>query len=92
MAACAMRFSLLDQAIGYGGGAVRQAAVESMLGSISQGLPGFVFWMLCMISRRHPCCNEARTIIEHSPDYQRVCAEMISLWQQVALYQGDPKI
>jgi len=36
--------------------------------------------------------NEARLIIEHSPDYQRVCAEMISLLQQVALYQADPKL
>ena len=36
--------------------------------------------------------HEARLIIEHSPDYQRVCAEMISLLQQVALYQCDAKL
>ena len=34
--------------------------------------------------------NAARQVIEHNPDYQRVCAEMISLLQQVALYQVIP--
>jgi len=33
--------------------------------------------------------QEARLVIEHNPDYQRVCAEMIALLQQVALYQSD---
>jgi len=83
--------SLLDQAIGYGGGAVQQAAVESMLGSISRD---YLERLLDALSDQQAAAmlNEARLIIEHSPDYQRVCAEMISLLQQVALYQVDPKL
>jgi DNA polymerase-3 subunit gamma/tau len=83
--------SLLDQAIGYGGGAVQQAAVESMLGSISRD---YLERLLDALSEQQAAIllNEARSIIEQSPDYQRVCAEMISLLQQVALYQGDPKL
>jgi len=83
--------SLLDQAIGYGGGAVQQAAVESMLGSISRD---YLERLLDALSDQQAAAmlNEARLIIEHSPDYQRVCAEMISLLQQVALYQADPKL
>jgi DNA polymerase-3 subunit gamma/tau len=82
--------SLLDQAIGYGGGAVRQAAVESMLGSISKD---YLERLLDALSDRQAATilKASRLVIEHSPDYQRVCAEMISLLQQVALYQGDPK-
>ena len=81
--------SLLDQAIGYGGGAVRQEAVESMLGSISRDYLARLFNALC--EQQAPVLlAEARAVIELNPDYQRVCAEMISLLQQIALYQNDP--
>jgi len=81
--------SLLDQAIGYGAGAVRQQAVEAMLGSISRE---FLVSLLDALAQQQAAelVNAARQVIEHNPDYQRVCAEMISLLQQVALYQGDP--
>ncbi|MDH3635278.1 MAG: DNA polymerase III subunit gamma/tau [Gammaproteobacteria bacterium] len=83
--------SLLDQAIGYGGGAVRQEAVESMLGSISRDYLARLFNAL--YEQQAPeLLAEARAVIELNPDYQRVCAEMISLLQQVALYQNDPKL
>ena len=80
--------SLLDQAIGYGAGAVRQQAVESMLGSISRD---YLVRLLDALSAQAATelVHEARQIIEHNPDYQRVCAEMIALLQQVALYQSD---
>ena len=83
--------SLLDQAIGYGGGEVQQVAVDSMLGSISRD---YLERLLDALSDQQAAAilKEARQIIEHSPDYQRVCAEMISLLQQVALYQSDPKL
>jgi len=83
--------SLLDQAIGYGGGAVRQQAVESMLGSISRE---YLKRLLDALAGQQATAlvTEARQIIEHNPDYQRVCAEMISLLQQVALYQTDPRL
>ena len=81
--------SLLDQAIGYGGGAVRQEAVESMLGSISRDYLARLFNAL--YEQQAPLLlAEARAVIELNPDYQRVCAEMISLLQQIALYQNDP--
>ncbi len=81
--------SLLDQAIGYGGGSVQQGAVESMLGSISRD---YLARLLDALSDQQasPLLHEARLVIEHNPDYQRVCAELIALLQQVALYQHDP--
>jgi len=83
--------SLLDQAIGYGGGAVRQEAVESMLGSISRDYLVRLFTAL-YDQQAAGLLNEARAVIEHNPDYQRVCAEMITLLQQIALYQSDSKL
>ena len=83
--------SLLDQAIGYGGGAVRQEAVESMLGSISRDYLARLFNALYQ-QQAPVLLAEARAVIELNPDYQRVCAEMISLLQQVSLYQHDPKL
>ncbi len=81
--------SLLDQAIGYGGGAVKQDAVEAMLGSISRDYLQRLFDAL-QGQQAATLLREARAVIEHNPDYQRVCAEMLSLLQQVALYQSDP--
>lgn len=80
--------SLLDQAIGYGGGAVKQAAVESMLGSISRD---YLRRLFDALEQQHAAnlLRAARAIVEHNPDYQRVCAEILSLLQQVALYQRD---
>jgi DNA polymerase-3 subunit gamma/tau len=83
--------SLLDQAIGYGAGQVRDDTVESMLGSISRD---YLLRLLDALSLQQAAglINEARQVIDHNPDYQRVCAEMISLLQQIALYQSDPKL
>ncbi len=83
--------SLLDQAIGYGAGQVREDTVESMLGSISRD---YLVRLLDALSRQQATelVGEARQVIQHNPDYQRVCAEMISLLQQIALYQHDPKL
>ena len=83
--------SLLDQAIGYGAGQVREDTVESMLGSISRD---YLVRLLDALAGQQATAliGEARQIIDHNPDYQRVCAEMISLLQQIALYQSDPKL
>ena len=83
--------SLLDQAISYGGGAVRQAAVETMLGSISRDYLLRLFDALAA-SSAVDMLREARAVTEHNPDYQRVCAEMISVLQRVALHQADPEL
>ncbi len=81
--------SLLDQAIGYGAGVVRQDAVESMLGSISRDNLIRLFDAL-VDQQATTLLREARVVIEHNPDYQRICAEMIALLQHCALYQNDP--
>jgi len=83
--------SLLDQAIGYGGGAVRQEAVEAMLGSISRDYLVSLFAAL-EAQQATQILQAARAVIEHSPDFQRICAEMITLLQQIALFQADPEL
>ena len=83
--------SLLDQAIGYGGGAVSAEAVEAMLGSISRDYLSRLFDAL-LERQTVAMVQQARAVIETNPDYQRVCAEMINLLQQVALYQSDPQL
>ncbi len=79
--------SLLDQAIAYGAGSVRQETVEAMLGSISRDYLYKLFDSL-LLQDSVATIREARNIISHNPDYQRVCAEMISLLQAIALHQG----
>ncbi len=83
--------SLLDQAIAYGAGAVLQSAVESMLGAISKDYLLKLFDALIAQDARR-LIDEARNIIANNPDYQRVCAEMIAMLQQLALYKCDPSI
>jgi len=83
--------SLLDQTIAYGGGAVLHSAVESMLGSISRDYLIKLFDAL-MQQDAVLILREARAIIENSPDFQRVCAEMIAMLQDTALFQSDPSL
>ncbi len=79
--------SLLDQAIAYGGGSVLQPTVETMLGSVSRE---YLFKLFDALLRQDAAAiiSEARNIIAHNPDYQRVCAEMLALLQQMALKQS----
>ena len=81
--------SLLDQAIGYGGGSVRQDAVESMLGSVARD---YLLKLFAALREQQGAglVAAARAVAEHNPDYQRICAEMIDLLQQIALFQSDP--
>ncbi len=83
--------SLLDQAIAYGGGAVSQSAVESMLGSISRDYLIKLFDAL-MQQDVVMLLRETRAIIDNSPDFQRVCAEMIAMMQSTALFKSDPSL
>jgi len=79
--------SLLDQAIAHGGGSVLQHTVEMMLGSIS-GEYLFKLFDALLQQDAVAMMREARNIISHNPDYQRVCAEMISVLQKMALQQS----
>ena len=62
-----------------------------MLGSISRDYLTRLLDAL-LVGQAVDLVQAARSVIEHNPDYQRVCAEMISLLQQVALYQSDPRL
>ncbi len=83
--------SLLDQAIAYGAGSVNQQTVETMLGAISRD---YLFKLLDALVRQDAAAlmRESSNIILHNPDYARVCAEMISLLQAMALYKSDANI
>ena len=83
--------SLLDQAIGYGAGAVGLDAVQSMLGSISRDYLQRLMGAL-QEGRAADLVSQARQVIEQNPDYQRVCADMLALLQQIALYQADARL
>ncbi len=65
--------SLLDQAIAYGGGTIKQETVENMLGSISRD---YLINLFNALLRQDAAAIivESRSIISHNPDYQRVCA------------------
>ena len=83
--------SLLDQAIAYGAGSVKQQTVETMLGTISRD---YLVKLLDALVRQDAAemMRESRNIIAHNPDYARVCAEMISLLQTMAFYKSDANI
>ncbi len=78
--------SLLDQAIAYGGGEVRESDVRSMLGSIDQQ---HVVGLLRCLADAEPraLLTEAGRLADQAPDYAAVLADMASVLQQVALEQ-----
>jgi len=83
--------SLLDQAIAYGAGSLKQETIETMLGSISRDYLVNLFNAL-LRQDATAIIDESRNIISHNPDYQRVCAEMISLLQQMAIYKTNASV
>ncbi len=83
--------SLLDQAIAFGGGAVKTEAVESMLGAISRDY--LVRMLQALIAQdATQLLAETRSLIERNPDYLRVCSDFIDIFHQMALYLSSAKI
>ena len=83
--------SLLDQAIAYGGGSIRTDAVEVMLGAISRDY--LIRIVQALIDQEaQKLLTETRQLIERNPDYQRVCADFIQLFYQMALYLSAAQI
>ena len=80
--------SLLDQAIAYGAGEVKTEAVESMLGAISQDFLINIIRALIEQNAQN-LMIETRLLTERNPDYQRVCADFIHVFYQMALYLSD---
>jgi len=82
--------SLLDQAIAHGAGKVEVSQVESMLGTVSSS------YIVAMVEQ--VITGEAKALLktaldlhQTSPDYQRICADLIGLLYHMALFQRDEK-
>ena len=82
--------SLLDQAIAYGNGEVREAEINAMLGSIPR--EHFQSLVTALIK------NEANQVVtsvvrlaEQSADFNDVLAELLSVFHQAALLQKIPQ-
>ncbi len=83
--------SLMDQALAFGGGKIELAAVQDMLGSVSRD---YLLNLLHALLQQdgQQLMQQARSVIDHSPDFQRVCAELISLMQFMALAQAGIEV
>ncbi|MBL8258330.1 MAG: DNA polymerase III subunit gamma/tau [Candidatus Competibacteraceae bacterium] len=81
--------SLLDQAIAFGAGRVEQAEVATMLGVIDRRWAVSLLEMLA--SHDAPALlGHVAQLDESAPDYATVLADLLSLLQQVALFQVAP--
>jgi DNA polymerase-3 subunit gamma/tau len=82
--------SLLDQAIAYGGGAVREADVRAMLGTLEHD-------HVLRLLRALAAGDAARVLAaveqaaQQVPDFAGLLAELLTLLQQVALAQAVPE-
>lgn len=83
--------SLLDQAIAFGGGAVKTEAVEIMLGAISRDYLMRIIQAL-IVQDATALLQETRALLERNPDYQRVCSDFIEIFHQMALYLSQARI
>jgi DNA polymerase III subunit gamma/tau len=82
--------SLLDQAIAFGGGEVKDADVRSMLGTIERG---HVRALLEALAARNGAAVLAAVaqLDERAPDYQLVLDDMASALQRIAVAQAVPQ-
>jgi DNA polymerase-3 subunit gamma/tau len=81
--------SLLDQAIAFGSGALREADVREMLGTIdSVELDGMLAALAAGDAR--DLLARAGRIAEHNPDYEGILAELIARLHDIALVQALP--
>lgn len=81
--------SLLDQAIAFGGGSVREREARMMLGSIDRNS---VRKLLLALAAQDPAAmlQQVAAIDEQAPDYAHVLGELIGYLQKLALYQMVP--
>ena len=78
--------SLLDQAIAFGGGEVRQQQVEAMLGSVSRD---YVFGLLDSLASGEGAMLLKRIgdLAERAPDFGGVLDELLRILHNIALMQ-----
>lgn len=82
--------SLLDQAIAYGGGMLREADVRAMLGTIEQ--THIVALLDAMAKHDAPALlQRIQLLAEHSPDFAGVLADLLSHLHRIALAQIAPE-
>ncbi len=81
--------SLLDQAIAYGGGALREAEVSAMLGTIDRDV---VYRLLDALAANDAAglLGEVGRADEFTPDYAALLAELLSVLQRIAVAQALP--
>ncbi|HEX5340339.1 MAG TPA: DNA polymerase III subunit gamma/tau [Gammaproteobacteria bacterium] len=81
--------SLLDQAIAFGGGALREDDVRSMLGSIENKHVRALIDALAS-GEGNSVLNTVAQLDEQAPDYEMVLDELASLLQRMAVAQLVP--
>jgi len=81
--------SLLDQAIAFGGGQVREAETRTMLGTIDSQ---HVVKVLDALAKgdAQQLMQQAAALAEDVPDYEGVLVDIASLLQKIAIFQVVP--
>ncbi len=82
--------SLLDQAIAFGGGAVREAEVRDMLGAVSRD--SVLAILRALVARDvGQVMNEVEALSQLTPDFESVLADLISLLHHMAMAKSVPQ-
>ncbi|WP_455200963.1 DNA polymerase III subunit gamma/tau [Kaarinaea lacus] len=81
--------SLLDQAIAYGGGELKETEVRTMLGTVDKT---HVFELLQALANRDSAnlLSNIEQLASHSADFESVLNEILSLLHRIALTQIAP--
>lgn len=82
--------SLMDQAIAFGGGDVRETEVRSMLGTIA-GEQIFVLLDALADLAAQRVMDGVAGLAQRVPDFTSVLQEMLSLLHRIALFQAVPQ-
>ena len=82
--------SLLDQALAFGAGAIREQEVRDMLGTVSRDRVLNILRALMMRDAR-AVLQEVAALAEFTPDYESVLAELLSLLHHMMLAKTVPE-
>ena len=82
--------SLLDQALAFGGGAIREQEVRDMLGTVSR--ESVLKLLQALLSRdAETTMKEVAILAEFSPDYENILAELLSVLHHMNLAKVVPQ-
>ena len=81
--------SLTDQSIAFGAGAINEADVRVMLGSIDLGLVHELLTAL-VAGKGLALMNSVAALAQFSPDYHNVLGDIVSLLHRIAIAQTVP--